>query len=172
MDFVHDATVSGQRLRMFNVVDYYTRECLRIEVDTSLSGTRVARVLDQLIETYGKPEYIVSDNGPEFTSNALDKWAYDRKIFHQFIKPGKPYQNCYVERFNGKLRDECLNENWFMNVAEAREIIENWRMDYNRVRPHSSLGNMAPEEFADKFWEGVIPCTGNQSFNNKQVTLT
>jgi putative transposase len=173
MDFVHDATANGQKIRMLNVVDDYTRECLWIEVDTSLPGLRVSRVLDQLVEMYGTPECLVSDNGPEFTSSALDKWAFENNIRMHFIEPGKPYQNGYVESFNGKLRDECLNENWFHNLKEAQDIIEDWRIDYNRIRPHSSLGNIAPEEFADRFMEGALPLKGKQTINSQyQEILT
>jgi putative transposase len=172
MDFVHDATAYGSKFRMLNVVDDYTRECLWIEVDTSLPGARVSRVLDQLVEMYGTPECLVSDNGPEFTSGALDRWAYENNIRMHFIEPGKPYQNGYVESFNGKLRDECLNEHWFLNLTEARDIIEDWRIDYNRIRPHSSLGNMAPEEFAERFTEGALPPRGKQINNQFQGILT
>ncbi len=172
MDFVHDTTAYDQRFRMLNVVDDFTRECLWIEVDTSLSGLRVTRVLNQLLEMYGAPECLVSDNGPEFTGNALDKWAYENHIRLHFIEPGKPYQNGYVESFNGKLRDECLNEHWFQNLMEARDIIEDWRIDYNRVRPHSSLGNMTPEVFAERIREGAIPLKGNQINNQYQEILT
>ncbi len=123
MDFVHDATAHGQRFRMMNVVDDYTRECLWIEVDTSLPGARASRVLDQLVEMYGMPECLVMDNGPEFTGGALDKWVYENCIRLYFIEPGKPYQNGYVESFNGKFRDECLNEHRFLNLMKARDII-------------------------------------------------
>ena len=147
MDFVHDATMHGQRIRMLNVVDDFTRKCLRIEVDSSLSGQRVTRVLDQLIETCGKPANLLMDNGPEFTGKALDQWGYKNKVKLDFIEPGKPMQHAYVESFNGKLRDECLNEHWFASVQEARTILEQWRVDYNEVRPHRSLNNMTPVEF-------------------------
>ena len=160
MDFVHDSVGEGRKLRMLNVVDDYTRECLWIEVDSGLSGARVCRVLDWLMFTRGKPKTILMDNGPEFTGKALDKWAYENQIGLQFIEPGKPMQNAYVESFNGKLRDECLNEHWFWNLAEAREVIEAWRMDYNETRPHSSLGNLTPSEYAEKFF-GANPLGGS-----------
>jgi putative transposase len=162
MDFVHDATAGGRKIRLFNVVDDFTRECLRIEVDTSLSGQRVARVLNQLLELRGKPQALLSDNGPEFTGKALDQWAYDNGVQLQFIEPGKPMQNPYVESFNGKLRDECLNEHWFLNLDEARSIAENWRIDYNRIRPHSALNYMTPAEFAKQVENGAIPPWGDQ----------
>ena len=115
---------------------------------TSLSGQRVARVLDQISQGRGLPEWVVTDNGPEFTSRALDHWAYERGVKQQFIEPGKPVQNAYIESFNGKIRDECLNEHWFTVLAEARTLIEHWRQDYNEQRPHSSLDNQTPREFA------------------------
>ena len=148
LDFVSDALAWGRKLRMLTVVDTYTRESLAIEVDTSLSGVRVARVLDRVITERGAlPAELVMDNGPELTSKALDQWAYDRGVRLRFIEPGKPQQNGYVESFNGKFRDECLNEHWFMSLYDARRIVEAWRMEYNRERPHSSLGNQTPEEF-------------------------
>ena len=137
---------------MLNIVDDFNRECLRIEVDTSLSGHRVARVLNQLAETRGLPKYIVVDNGTEFTSRAMLEWENDNPTNLAFIDPGKPTQNAFVESFNGKLRDECLNENYFLNLMHAREIIENWRLEYNSERPHSSLGNLTPWEFTE-LWE-------------------
>jgi putative transposase len=148
MDFMQDTTMFGRRFRTLNIVDDFTRKCLRIEVDTSLGGERVTRVLDQLIELHGKPDVLLTDNGPEFTGKALDQWAYEHQVRLQFIEPGKPMQNGYIESFNGKFRDECLNEHWFASVDEAGEIIEEWRLDYNECRPHSSLENMTPEEFA------------------------
>ena len=148
MDFVHDVTAQGRKIRALNVVDDCTRECLWIEVDTSLGGERVTRVLSCLVDLRGKPDRLVMDNGPEFTGHRLDQWAYDNGVALDFIEPGKPQQNGYVESFNGKFRDECLNEHWFADVAEAREIIEEWRVDYNEHRPHSSLDYLAPAEFA------------------------
>ena len=148
LDFVSDALAWGRKLRMLTVLDLYTREALAIEVDTSLSGVRVARVLDRIItERSQAPQAIVMDNGPELTSKALDQWAYARGVRLHFIDPGKPVQNCFVERFNGTLRDECLNEHWFTSLHEARHTVETWRIDYNTVHPHSSLGKRTPEEF-------------------------
>ena len=148
MDFMADSLATGRGFRTLNVVDDFTRECLAIEVDTSLSGERVTRVLDRLIERRGQPESLVMDNGPEFASRALDAWAYERGIQLDFIRPGKPIENCLVESFNGKFRDECLNQHWFTSMRDARLAIEAWRHDYNRVRPHSSLGQLPPAVFA------------------------
>ena len=131
------------------MVDDFTRECLAIEVDTSLSGERVTRVLDRLIERRNQPESLVMDNGPEFASRALDAWAYERGIQLDFIRPGKPIENCLLESFNGKFRDECLNQHWFTSMRDARLAIEAWRHDYNCVRPHSSLGQLPPAVFAE-----------------------
>lgn len=148
LDFVSDALWSGRTLRMLTVVDLYTREALAIEVDTSISGVRVGRVLEQVIAARGQaPAAIVMDNGPELTSKALDQWAYGRGVRLHFIDPGKPVQNCFVESFNGTLRHECLNDHWFTSLYDAREKVETWRVDYNRVRPHQSLGDRTPEEF-------------------------
>jgi putative transposase len=152
MDFVHDSFDSARKFRMLNIIDDFNRECLRIEVDTSLSGHRVARVLGQLAETRGLPEYITVDNGTEFTSRAMIEWEDSNPTSLSFIDPGKPTQNSFVESFNGKLRDECLNENYFLNLVHAREIIETWRLDYNSERPHSSLGDLSPNEFTE-LWE-------------------
>jgi putative transposase len=149
MDFVHDWLVGGQRLRTLNVVDAYTRECHAIEVDTSLPGGRVVRVLDALIAKHGRPSGITVDNGPEFISQALDRWAYANGVTLHFIQPGKPVQNAYVESFNGRFRDECLSQIHFVTLARARAEIELWRVDYNRVRPHSSLDYRTPEAFGE-----------------------
>lgn len=148
MDFMSDATERRGRLKVLTVVDDYTRECLAIEVDTSLPGFRVVQVLERLAKMRGLPEEILMDNGPEFTSRVLDVWAHRHGVKLRYIEPGKPTQNPYIESFNGKFRDECLNQNWLMNVIEAKQIIESWRQEYNDVRPHSSLGNVAPAEFA------------------------
>lgn len=147
LDFVLDVLDDGRRFRILTVVDDFTRACLAIDVDTSIGGRRVAEVLQRLIDTRGKPARLVTDNGPEFISRALDAWAYSHGIELHFIEPGKPNQNAYVESFNGRLRDECLNEHWFMSLGQARETIETWRLDYNAVRPHSALGHVPPQEF-------------------------
>ena len=149
MDFVTDSVVTGRRFRALVIVDDYSRECPVIEVDTSLGGRRVVRVLDRLAETRGLPEVITIDNGPEFTGRALDEWAYRKEVKLNFIRPGKPIENAFAESFIGRLRDECLNTNWFINLAHARQVIEEWRCDYNEVRPHSSLKGATPKEYAE-----------------------
>ncbi len=147
MDFVHDTLADGRVFRCLTVVDDFTRECPLIAVDTSLPGSRVAEALDCLAGRRPLPAWIVCDNGPEFTSRAFLAWTQRRGIRLQFIRPGKPVENAYVESFNGRLRDECLNEQWFLSLADARELIERWRRDYNAVRPHSSLAGRTPAEF-------------------------
>jgi putative transposase len=147
MDFVSDSLMDGRALRVLNVVDDCTRTCVALEVDVSLSGERVGRVLDRAAARHGWPDVIVTDNGPEFTSKALDQWAWERGIRIHFIQPGKPVQNAFVESMNGKFRTECLSENWFTSLDDARRTIESWRRDYNRVRPHKSLGGMTPEQY-------------------------
>jgi len=148
LDFVHDRLANGRALRLLTVHDDYTRECLWIEADTSLSGPRVTRVLDYVTQLRGRPVSVLTDNGPEFAGLALERWAHDHQVSHRFITPGKPAQNGFIESFNGKLRDECLNENEFINLSHARAIIEAFRDDYNQNRPHSSLADLTPNEFA------------------------
>lgn len=149
LDFMRDTLSSGRVFRTLNVVDDATRECLAIEVDTSLSGVRTARVLDRIAQGRGSyPNRLVLDNGPECTSKALDQWAYDRGVELAFIRPGKPIENCFVESFNDRFRDECLNLHWFVSLNDARRTIEAWRVDYNHVRPHGSLGGLPPRVFA------------------------
>jgi len=154
VDFMTDALSSGRRFRMLNIVDDYTRECLAIEVDTSLGGARVVRVLEELKKQRGLPQQIRSDNGPEFVSRAVDQWAYEQGLRWHTIQPGRPMENGYVESFNGRFRDECLNENWFTDLADAREKIGEWKQDYNQARPHSALGYRTPEEFANNSTAG------------------
>jgi putative transposase len=149
MDFVTDSIVTGRRFRALVIVDDYSRECPAIEVDTSLGGRRVVQVLDRLSETRGLPTVITIDNGPEFAGKALDEWAYRRGVKLNFIRPGKPIENAYAESFIGRLRDECLNENWFISLKDARDIIESWRIDYNEGRPHSSLADLTPREYVE-----------------------
>lgn len=141
MDFMRDTLANGRSFRTLNVVDLFTRECLAIDVDTSLPSARVVRVLEQIAEQRGLPEVISVDNGPEFAGQVVDAWAYRRSVQLRFIAPGKPIQNAFVESFNGRFRDECLNQHWFLSLDDARAIIESWREDYNTVRPHSALGN-------------------------------
>ncbi len=149
LDFVHDTLRNGRRMRTLNVVDDYTRESLAIEVDTSISGSRVARVLDRIAMERGTyPQTVVMDNGTELASLAMLAWASTTRVQLHYIAPGKPTQNAFIESFNGKFRDECLNDNVFATLAEARDIIERWRLDYNQHRPHRSLGQLTPNEFA------------------------
>ena len=147
MDFMVDTLADGRAFRTLNIVDDFTRECVAIEVDRSLPGARVVRVLERLAAD-GLPKVIVVDNGPEFAGRTLDAWAYAHHVELRFIRPGKPIENAYVESFNGKFRDECLNEHWFVNLADAQAIIECWRIDYNTVRPHSALDGATPDQFA------------------------
>jgi putative transposase len=147
MDFVTDSIVTGRRFRALAIVDDYSRECPAIEVDTSFGGARVVDVLTRVAESRGMPRVITMDNGPEFASRALDEWAYRHGVKLNFIRPGKPIENAYAESFIGRLRDECLNENWFITLKDARAIIESWRVDYNEGRPHTSLGGLTPREF-------------------------
>lgn len=149
LDFVSDAFTDGRRFRILAVIDDYSRECLALVADTSLSGGRVARELDVIIARRGgKPKTIVSDNGTEFTSMAILKWCQETKIGWHYIAPGKPQQNGFVESFNGSFRDECLNETLFSSLTDARHHIRLWKEDYNVIRPHSSLGNLTPREYA------------------------
>lgn len=150
MDFMHDTLADGRVFRTLNIVDDYTRECLAIEVDTSLPGERVVRVLERLSAMGRQPLHLVVDNGPEFASRAVDQWAARRGVSLRFIDPGKPIQNAYIESFNGKFRDECLSQHWFISLEEARHVIEEWRVDYNERRPHRSLQQQTPAEFAAK----------------------
>jgi len=150
LDFVSDAFTDGRRFRILAVVDDFTRENLALVADTSLSGLRVTRELDRVIAERGMPRTIVSDNGTEFTSMAILKWVQDTAIDWHYIAPGKPQQNGFIESFNGKLRDECLNETLFRSLRDARETLATWRQDYNCHRPHSALGNLTPTDFAKK----------------------
>lgn len=149
LDFLSDTLASGRRIRLLTVIDSCTREALAIEVDTSLPGERVVRVLDRIATDRGAPIQIVLDNGPELTGKALDQWAHQHGVQLRFIDPGKPIQNTVCESFNGRFRDECLNEHWFLGVSDARRIIEAWRTDYNHQRPHSALGYQTPAVMRD-----------------------
>lgn len=150
MDFVSDQLASGRRFRVLNVVDDFSREVIGQLVAVSICGSQVARYLTQLVETRGKPEAIVCDNGPEYTSKSMFAWSQAQAISLHFIQPGKPTQNAFVESLNGKFRDECLNQHWFRTLAEASYEIEQWRQHYNHVRPHSSLNYQSPLEYASK----------------------
>jgi putative transposase len=148
MDFMSDQLVGGQRFRLLTLVDNHSRESLAIEVGQRLTGDHVVRVLEQVAAERGKPRSIRVDNGPEFISRSLDLWAYFNGVKLDFSRPGKPTDNAVIESFNGRLRDECLNQHWFLSLDEAKRLTEAWREDYNRVRPHASLGHRTPFEFA------------------------
>lgn len=150
IDFVWDWLRVGRRLKMLTVVDDFTRECLAIEVNFGLNGKAVTQVFERLFELRGKVAGIRSDNGPEFAGNEMDAWAYSNGVKLDFIRPGKPNENAFIESFNGRLREECLNDNQFLTLVEAQTIIETWRKDYNEERPHSSLGGLTPREFAER----------------------
>jgi putative transposase len=148
MDFVADTLAHGRTFRVLTIIDEYTRECLAIETDTSLPGLRVIRVLQRLAQTRGLPAEIHVDDGPEFACRSLRSWCEKHRVILRYIEPGRPMQNGHIESFNGRLRDECLNANWFLNLASARTQLESWRSDYNRARPHSALAYRTPNEFA------------------------
>jgi putative transposase len=147
MDFVHDQLADGRRFRCLTLVDHFSRESPAIEVGQSLTGQRVVSVLQRLAVTCGLPEVIFVDNGTEFTSKAVDRWAYENGVKLEFSRPGKPTDNAFIESFNGRLREECLNQHWFASLDEAKQIIEEWRQSYNRRRPHSSLDYLSPAEY-------------------------
>lgn len=148
LDFMSDALFNGRRFRALTMLDVYSRECLNIYADNKITGDTVVDILDSIGYYRGWPERIRVDNGPEFISKALDNWAYVNNIKLEFSRPGKPVDNAFIESFNGSLRDECLNTNWFLSIEDAKNKLEVWRMDYNEYRPHSSLGNMTPSDFA------------------------
>jgi len=151
MDFVADNLFNGRRIRALTVVDNFSRECLAIQVDHSIKGEQVVSTMEALRLFAGRsPERIQVDNGSEFISKTLDKWAYENGVTLDFSRPGKPTDNALIESFNGSFRDECLNIHWFLSLDDARQKIEQWRQDYNRFRPHSALGNITPEEFAER----------------------
>jgi len=152
MDFVADSLTNGAAFRALTLVDNYSRESLAIEADFSLTGKRVVEVLERVVKRQGKPQVIKCDNGTEFVSTAMDQWAYRAGVKLDFSRPGKPTDNAYIESFNGRLRQECLDVHWFDSIGEAREKIEKWRRDYNQQRPHSALGNQTPEAYK-KDWQ-------------------
>jgi len=147
MDFVHDRLATGRRFKCLTMTDPCSKEVPVIEVDTSIGGARVCRILDQIFAERSLPEVLILDNGPEFAGHALDAWAFQRGVTLHFIQPGKPVQNAFIESFNGKFRDECLNEHWFLTLQEAQVVIEAWRREYNEERTHSTIGDMTPMEF-------------------------
>jgi putative transposase len=148
MDFASDRLFNGRRFRALTVLDIFSRECLGIEVDQGIKGNDVVNLLDHIKVLRGTPRMIRCDNGPEFVSKVLDKWAYENHISLDFSRPGKPTDNAFAESFIGSFRDECLNVNWFLSLEDARDKIEAWRIDYNEYRPHSSLDNKTPGDFA------------------------
>jgi putative transposase len=157
LDFLSDAFADGRRFRILAVVDDFTRECLGLVADTSLSGRRVTRELDAIITKRGRPVSCVSDNGTELTSSAVLKWCQTSGVEWQYIAPGKPQQNAFIESFNGRLRDECLNETLFTSLHHARQVLEAWRTDYNSIRPHSALKGMTPIDFAKHTTKTIQP---------------
>jgi putative transposase len=171
MDFMQGALWGGRRFRMLTVVDQFTKECPVIEVDTSLNGLRVARVLEWLAMTRGLPASITVDNGPEFAGMAVDRWAYVKQVQLAFIRPGKPVENAFIESFNGRLRQECLNQHHFLDLEEARTTIEQWRLRYNDFRPHRSLNGMTPEGFT-KQWRAKNNVNSTQKLSQEPVQTT
>ena len=157
MDFIHDRLADGRSFRTLNLTDTFTRQCLGQEVDTSLSGKRVARLLDRAVGNFGQPQEIQMDNGSEFRSKALDLWAYENTVKLVFIEPGKPMQNGHIESFNGRFRAERVpsgwDQEWFSSLAQAREMIEAWRIGYNTQRPHSSLDYLPPDVWTEKYYQ-------------------
>lgn len=157
MDFMSDTISSGRRFRCLNIIDEFNRESLAQYASHSIPAVRVIEVLERLREERGLPEVIVTDNGSEFTSRAFDTWAYARGVRIDFIQPGKPIQNCFIESFNGTFRDDCLNMHWFTSLADASRTIEAWRREYNEARPHSSLGGLTPAEFGQQHQQREQP---------------
>jgi putative transposase len=151
LDFVHDRLMTGRRFKCLTMTDPYSKEVPVIEVDVSIGGARVCRILDRLFLTRPLPEILILDNGPEFAGTALDAWAAQHGVRLHFIQPGKPVQNAFIESFNGKFRDECLNEHWFLTLQEAQLVIEAWRREYNEERTHSTIGDVTPQEFIHNY---------------------
>jgi putative transposase len=147
MDFMHDTLADGRTFRTFNVLDVFSRQCLKVLARPGFTSVHVTSILDELIAEHGTPEAITCDNGSEFTSRNFDAWAYEHKVAIDYIMPGRPTQNGYIESFNGKLREECLSGSWFRSLAEAQTVLDGWVEDYNKVRPHSSLANLAPLQY-------------------------
>ena len=163
LDFVMDSLANGRRLKILTVVDDFTKESVLIEPAHSLTGDDVAELLDRVSQFRGYPEAVRTDQGPEFTSKVFDQWAYEHGVTPLLIQPGKPTQNAYIESFNGKFRDECLNEHWFRNLRHAKNLIAAWRKDYNEQRPHSSIGYLTPAEFAVNQRQHTIDFLGHQA---------
>jgi len=162
MDFMSDQLYNGRRLRLLTIVDNHTRESLAIHVAQRIRGSEVVEVLEKVAAKHGRPRTIQVDNGPEFISKDVDLWAYWNQVQLDFSRPGKPTDNAYVESFNARFRQECLNEHWFLSLEDACEKIEEWRRDYNENRPHSALGNIPPNEYANRSLEAgsiLVPKT-------------
>ncbi len=164
MDFVSGTLSNGRQFRCLTIMDEFSRECLAIHIAHSIPAAGVIEVMECLKESRGLPEVIITDNGSEFRSRAFDSWAYARGVKLDFIQPGKPVQNGFIESFNGTLRGECLNLHWFLSIHDAKRSIEQWRADYNEVRPHSSLGFLTPEEFMD------IPSPSEENLAPKNIS--
>lgn len=156
IDFVADQLATGRRFRIFTMIDIFSRQSPAIQVEFSLPATAVTKALDRAISIKGQPEVITLDNGTEFTSKHFDAWAFSRGIRLDFIVPGRPMENAFIESFNDKLRNECLNLHWFQSLEEARQIINDWRKEYNKTRPHSSLGNLAPDAYVAQLTSGIV----------------
>jgi putative transposase len=171
MDFVADQLVDGRRFRILTIVDNFTRESLAMCASQSIKGDNVVSVLDELISHRGKPARIQVDNGSVFTSRSMDLWAYLNKVKLDFSRPGKPTDNPFIESFNGKFRGECLNENWFLSLADARDKIDQWRADYNHHRPHSSLGDLTPVEFAESCIASGQPTADLQQYSKARSSV-
>lgn len=157
MDFMSDAFADGHRYRIFTALDIYTRECLALEARQRFSSAEAVNILTRLVEERNRPEYIHCDNGSEFTSKIMDQWAWLNNVQLAFSKPGKPTDNAYIESFNGRVRQECLNQHWFSNLDEVQACLNVWKADYNLVRPHSSLGYLSPREYASASQEKCKP---------------
>jgi len=160
MDFVFDRVASGRSIKSLTVVDDATHEAVAVVAEHSISGDRLTRILDQVCAQRGAPSIIRSDNGAEFTGKAMLNWAYRNRVTLKLIEPGKPNQNAYIESFNGRLRDECLNEHWFTSLPHARVVIENWRREYNEERPKRALGGLTPASYAKQMAEKALTMTG------------
>ncbi|RLZ01569.1 IS3 family transposase [Yersinia enterocolitica] len=165
MDFVMDALATGRRIKCLTCVDDFTKECLTVTVAFGISGVQVTRILDSIALFRGYPATIRTDQGPEFTCRALDQWAFEHGVELRLIQPGKPTQNGFIESFNGRFRDECLNEHWFSDVSHARKTISEWRQDYNECRPHSALNYQTPSEFAAAWRKGNSESEGSDITN-------
>lgn len=156
MDFVADNLFNGRRFRALTVVDNWSRECLTIRVNQAMKGDDIVEVMSELTEVRERPKRIFLDNGSEFISKSLDRWAYENGVTLDFSRPGKPTDNALIESFNGSFRDECLSVNWFMSLEDARKKVESWREEYNGFRPHTALKNLTPQEFANQFQAGNL----------------